>query len=156
MLKKANKAPLIIEDLHDRALVFINGKFKGVMYRNDKQPTINIKVPREGIYLDILVENMGRVNYGPYLVDRKGITKGVRIGQQYIYNWVIYTLEMDNLEGLKFVKGTLCECPCFFRGKFEVDEPCDTFLKVSGWTKGVCYINGFNLIIVCLKGSLFF
>ena len=140
-----DEAPLIIEDLHDRALVFIDGKFKGVMHRNDKQPSINIRVPREGISLDILVENMGRVNYGPYLADRKGITKGVRIGQQYIYNWTIYTLEMDNLESLKFVEKTSCEFPCFFRGEFEVDEPCDTFLKLSGWTKCVCYINGFNL-----------
>lgn len=140
-----DESPLILQDVRDRALVFVDDQFAGVIYRDDKEPSIYIKVPKEGIKLDILVENMGRTNYGPNMLDRKGITYGVRMGQQFIYNWTIYTLEMDNLHKLNFNKDKQIECPAFYRGEFEVAKPFDTFLKLSGWTKGVCYINGFNL-----------
>lgn len=36
--------------------------------------------------LEILVENMGRINYGPLLKDSKGITEGVRLDRQFLFN----------------------------------------------------------------------
>lgn len=36
--------------------------------------------------------------------------------------------------------------PTFFKGEFNVEgTPQDTFLAMDGWTKGVAWINGFNL-----------
>lgn len=136
--------PLFIQDVHDRALIFLDGRFKGVMARDENKPLI-IDVPKEGAQLDILVENMGRINYGPYLKDYKGITQGVRLGNQFLFDWTIYCLPLEDLSGLKFNSVKVGKCPGFFKGTFKVDELADTFLSMEGWKKGVVFINGFNL-----------
>lgn len=135
---------LHLQDVHDRALIFVNDEYRGVIDRWDEQ-TVSFNIPIDGIRLDILVENMGRVNYGPYFGDTKGITEGVRLDQQFLYNWAIYPLPLDDLSSLEFNKDSNTSKPAFFKGEFEVGEIADTFLELSGWTKGVAYINGFNL-----------
>lgn len=103
-----------------------------------------VDIPPEGATLDILVENMGRVNYGPHLHDRKGITHGVLLQGQFLYHWDIFTLPLDTLDVLSF-SSDVSTAPGFFRGTFSVEEVGDTFLALPGWTKGVCFLNGFNL-----------
>ena len=139
-------------DVHDRALIFLNDKYKGVIERNGDEK-VYVDIPSEGAKLSILVENMGRINYGPKLKDMKGITEGVRLDYQFIFNWDIYTLPMTmtSLSNLKYsnIKETSCikqsEGPIFYRGTIEINEPNDTFLELKGWTKGIVLINGFNL-----------
>ncbi|RAV19912.1 glycoside hydrolase family 35 protein [Paenibacillus contaminans] len=164
---------LVLQDVHDRALIFLNGEYKGVIERRkDWTGKIMLEIPAEGATLGILVENMGRTNYGAFLKDYKGITEGVKFGYQFLYHWTIHTLPLDDLKGLTFgalSSGTAspfttlaaaeeacgpegCAIdpyakgePAFYRATFTVDEPCDTFLSTAGWTKGVVYINGFNI-----------
>ncbi|GJM79465.1 hypothetical protein HMSSN139_19610 [Paenibacillus sp. HMSSN-139] len=105
--------------------------------------------------MDILVENMGRINYGPLLRDAKGITEGVRIDNQFQYGWTVRTLPLDPdaLVALEYkgsegqAEGAAGEpgLPGFYRGCFEAIEIGDTFLRMDGWNKGVAWINGFNL-----------
>ena len=95
--------------------------------------------------IEILIENMGRVNYGPDLLDRKGITEGVLLGQQYLFGWTIFPLPLDDLSGLPFSPPHSADMPAFFRGMFQVSAAGDTFLALPGWTKGLCWVNGFNL-----------
>ncbi|MFH1567795.1 MAG: beta-galactosidase, partial [Gemmatimonadota bacterium] len=103
-------------------------------------------VPPEGMALDLLVENLGRVNYGPDLLDRKGITEGVLLGQQYLHGWTIRSLPLTDLSGLRFAAGAPASLPAFYRGRFEAPAaPRDTFLALPGWQKGVAWLNGFNL-----------
>ncbi len=137
--------PLTIQGLGDRAQIFVNGEAVGVLEREFPAQTLSLAVPPGGITLEILVENQGRVNFGPDLHDRKGISGGVMLGQQFLYNWTIYPLPLDNLSGLEFSEEAAGNGPRFFRASFEVKEPQDTFLTLPGWTKGVCWINGFNL-----------
>lgn len=137
--------PIILQDCHDRAQVFVDGECRGVIYRNDAQPQVQVGFSEGPHQLDLLVENMGRVNYGPQLHDRKGITLCARHGQQFLFGWTIYPLLLEDLSGLQFEAVGALTGPAFFRGTFTVDEPADTFLAVPGWTKGVCWINGFNL-----------
>lgn len=134
-----------IQELRDLALIFVDGIYKGTMYR-DREEEVVIDVP-EGctVRLDILVENMGRVNYGRFLPDRKGITEGVSVNGQFIYDWEIYPLPLDDLACLNYKKNEKSDTPTFYRGSFHVEEPADTFLKLDGWQKGVAFINGFNL-----------
>jgi beta-galactosidase GanA len=33
----------------------------------------------------------------------------------------------------------------FFRGTFRLDEPADTYIDMSGYRKGVVWVNGHNL-----------
>jgi len=139
-------AKLTIQNPRDRAVILVDKKEYAVVYRNDATFTVDIDIPAEGLQLDILVENMGRVNFGDNLPDsQKGITEGVRINGQFQFGWDIQTLPMDDLEKVSFSDSGLTEGPAFYQGEFEAKEACDTFLKVPNGTKGICWINGFNL-----------
>lgn len=138
---------LIIDEPRDRAQVFLNGSPRGTVYCNDESLALRFNA-RKGDTLDVLVENMGRSNYGPYMErnSHKGISDGVRLGNQFFFDWRIYSLRLDDLSGLAY--GPLGELPadtpCFYRGEFEVAEPADTFLRIPG-KKGIAFLNGFNL-----------
>ena len=132
-------------DVHDRAYVYLDGEFKGIQYRNDKKQNIKISIPKQGAKLSILVENMGRVNYGPYLHDKKGLVSPVRLGQQFIYHWDVYTLPLEDISSLGFANTNIAFAnePMFLKGNLNIaDEPKDTFLKFKGFKKGLVYING--------------
>ena len=131
--------------LHDRAQVFVDDEPLGILEREIAHKTLSVEIPPQGATLEFLVENMGRVNYGAELADRKGITGGVQLGQQFLFGWTIYPLPLDDLSGLRFTPGLPERWPAFFRGTFTVDEPADTYLVLPGWNKGVAWINGFNL-----------
>jgi beta-galactosidase len=139
------KAQLTLRGLHDRAQVFGNGQLLGILERAYPDASLPLTIAPEGITLDILVENMGRVNFGPDLLDRKGLTGGVLLGIQYLYNWTVFPLPLDNLADLVFSPARDGSGPAFYRGFFEVSALQDTFLALPAWTKGVCWINGFNL-----------
>ncbi|MCF2937978.1 beta-galactosidase [Paenibacillus alkaliterrae] len=141
------ESKLNLQEVRDRALIFVDGVYKGVIERWNKDREVAFSVPPEGAVVSILVENMGRINYGPYLKDPKGITEGVRFGQQFLYDWTIHTLPLNNLSKLSYrlFDETQNNQPAFYAGEFSIDEPADTFLNMKGWTKGVAYINGFNL-----------
>lgn len=141
------EAPLVLQDVHDRALVFLDGRYLGTVDRNGSTEPIAFAVPEGGAHLDVLVENMGRINYGTQLMDPKGITVGIRHGQQFLYGYKVHTLPMDDLSNLTFSSavGTECACPAFYRGVLRVNEPGDTFLRLPGWGKGFVTVNGFNI-----------
>lgn len=139
------ESELTIQDVRDRALVFINKEYKGVIDRWDNQ-TLSFEVPKEGLQIDLLVENMGRINYGPMMNDPKGITEGVRFERQFLFDWTMYPLPMDNLELLTFdEKPAAVTGPAFYKGTFTVDEIGDTFVELPGWVKGFVVVNGFNI-----------
>jgi len=137
---------LILQEVRDRALVYLDGVYQGVLERSGKDKGIRISIPEQGATVSILVENMGRTNFGPHLSDRKGITEGVRFGNQYLFGWTIYPLPLRDLHDLVYETGAPSpNTPAFYKGTFQVDELADTFLELKGWTKGVAFINGFNL-----------
>lgn len=147
------RCEIMLQDVRDRATVYVDGKFRGVAERWGAD-SVTADVPEGGAKLGILVENMGRINYGSRLRDVKGITEGVKTGarqyNQFLFGWTIRTLPLDDLSGLIYQgidEGEPLpeEEPAFYRGTFRVEEPADTFLKLDGWTKGVAFVNGFNL-----------
>lgn len=139
------ECPLVLQDVHDRALVFVNGEYRGILERDNPESTLALAFAPGDYQLDLLVESMGRVNYGPQMMDRKGITEGARLSNQFLYNWSIYPLPLDDLSRISFQPGTDTAGPIFRRGTFTVDHPADTFLELPGWTKGIVFLNGFNL-----------
>jgi len=136
---------LTVRGLHDRAQVFLDRQPVGVLERTTPDTCLPLTIPQRGATLDILVENMGRVNFGPDLLDRKGITEGVLLGGQYLFGWTLFPLPLDDLSKLRFEPSSATGGPAFYRGRFTVTAPGDTFLALPGWTKGVCWINGHNL-----------
>lgn len=149
---------LRIEGLHDRAIVFGNGKYLGTMMRDRENEPVIFNIPKDGLKLDILVESMGRVNFGyAMLKEHKGITDFVAMdtieadGSQYLWNysfktgWEHNSLPLKDLSGIDYSKTAKADRPAFFSGEFKAKKGVDTFLDMSGWDKGVVWINGFNL-----------
>lgn len=141
---KLEALKLNLQEVRDRALIYLNGEYQGVIDRNNKQEIL-LSADGPESTLEILVENMARINYGPLLKDPKGITEGVRIGNQFLFNWDIYTIPLKDIENIKYGNGNKEEYPTFYRGSFEVKEVGDTYLDFEGWEKGVVFINGFSL-----------
>ncbi|NRF94340.1 beta-galactosidase [Paenibacillus frigoriresistens] len=139
---------LHLQEVHDRAQVFLDGVYQGTVERWDSRP-LPMDIPAQGAKLDIVVENMGRVNYGPKLKDYKGITEGVRMNNQFLFDWTIYPLPLDDLLAIPFGRSAEVsernDRPAFYRGEFTVEEAGDTFVRLDNWSKGVVWINGFNL-----------
>lgn len=133
-------------DAHDRAYVFINDKFAGIRYRNDKRCKIRLSVPSDGVKLSILVENMGRINYGPYLKDHKGIVSPVRLGNQLLFHWKTYTLPLCDVENVRFnreLNPKFRKSPVFLKGRLVIeDDAKDTFMYLNNFKKGVVWVNG--------------
>ena len=140
--------PLEADFLHDRAVVFLDGRFAGIRERSRRQDEIRISLAAgESVRLDILCENMGRVNYGPNIRDRKGI-RGVRTGLRYHFGWQMTPIRLDRLAALRWSELTNAQSRAcaFLRGTLRVDgAPCDTFLRTDGFHKGIAIVNGFNL-----------
>ncbi|MGW1007399.1 glycoside hydrolase family 35 protein [Streptomyces sp. NPDC002520] len=133
---------LEIRELHDRAQVFIDGAPAGVLERNAPQKSLAIRGNGAEVTLDVLVENQGRVNFGPDLADRKGILGGVLIGQRYVFGWQHRPIPLDTPPAST---GQNSLGPSLHRATITIDEPADGFLALEGWTKGFCWINGFLL-----------
>lgn len=141
---------LALESARDRVQLFLNRVPSGIFYRNDSSfRTPVLHFPPGTNQLDLLVENLGRVNYGPYVGrDPKGIVGELMLGTQVRVGFEHYPLPLDNLEQLTFdTPDTLCEEPAFHRAVFEIgpeEEPADTFLRFPG-VHGCIFVNGINL-----------
>jgi len=142
-----NHVKLTVQEPRDRAQVFLDGKPIATMYCNDANHEVIIDVPAAGADLDILVENMGRTNYGSLLEDsKKGISTGVRVEGRFLFGWAVICLPLTDLGKLEYKEQAIPDgVPAFYRGELEIDEVADTFVRIPGGVKGVCWINGFNL-----------
>lgn len=141
-------ARLHIEDVRDRAHVYQDGVFVGVLDRDQPHAGIPLTIPAQGSRLDILVENLGRVNYGA-IHDRKGITRGVRLQWQWLTGWEMCPLDLSPLpDTLSWspASDSGSDTPVFHRGTLQINAsaPSDTWLHVSGG-HGIAWINGFCL-----------
>jgi beta-galactosidase len=138
-------ADLTINEVRDYAVVFVNGKRAGTLDRRLNQNRMPVDTPAGTSTLDILVENLGRINFGPKLrADRKGITESVTQDGRELTGWEIYPLPMDDPTSLPFSKSTT-QAPAFYRGTFDLPQTGDTFLDVSKLGIGVAWVNGRNL-----------
>lgn len=149
---------LDVSGLRDYAVVYINGEKVGELNRYYNNYTMEIDVPFNST-LEILVENMGRINYGPEIVNnKKGIISPVKINNIEIEgNWEMYTLPMQEAPDLDNIKKNdvfenvpaktkqLQGKPIIYEGVFDLSEVGDTFLDMENWDKGIVFINGINI-----------
>jgi beta-galactosidase len=145
-------ATLHVNEVHDFAWVFVDGKKIGFLDRRKNQNSCQLPATRKGAVLDILIEAMGRVNYGGALHDRKGITdkvvlSGLAGGDSELLDWQVYPLALSN-DGapgyLKFSPGRPGQMvmPAYHKGSFQLDSIGDSFLDMSTWGKGLVWVNG--------------
>nr|XP_012304564.1 beta-galactosidase-1-like protein 2 isoform X1 [Aotus nancymaae] len=137
--------------VRDRGQVFVNTVSIGFLdYKTTK---ISVPLIQGYTVLRILVENRGRVNYGENIDDqRKGLIGNLYLNDSPLKKFRIYSLDMKKSFFQRFGPdkwSSLPETPtfpAFFLSSLSISStPCDTFLKLEGWEKGVVFINGQNL-----------
>src|ERR1039458_304361 len=138
---------LVVTDVHDYATVFVDGRYIGKLDRREGVDTIALpKTDNPKPVLTILVEGMGRINFGQAMIDRKGITDRVTLNGMTLMNWQVYSLPLKDEYVQRLPQGKVDERPgIFFRGTFDLSEPADTFLDLSEYQKGLVWVNGHNL-----------
>lgn len=152
-LEGGKTAVLQLKELRDYCVVLVNGKRAGVLDRRLKMDSLQLTLPAGKVKLDLLVENLGRINFGPYLLEnKKGITEQVLFDHKEVKNWQLYKLPFDKLpvskvktkaSGAQALKGV--NAPVLKRGTFVLSATGDTYLDMSNWGKGAVWINGHNL-----------
>lgn len=143
-----NKAGVIkIKDLRDYGIIFINGKRIGVLDRRLNEDSMAVDLPKGKVVLDILVENMGRINFGEYLLkNKKGITESVMLNNKELIDWKMYSLPFDNINSVAIKNKKVVDAiPVLKKGNFEIKTTGDTYLDMSNWGKGIVWVNGHNL-----------
>lgn len=154
-------ALLTVNEPHDYAQIFIDGKYNGTLDRRNAEKELVIQPCRKGAQLDILVEAMGRINFGRAIRDFKGITDNVTVtvekdGHKWVddlKNWQVFNItdEYDTYAAMDFRPLDMCmrreeRLPRgVYRATFNVSKPSDTFLDFESWGKGLVYVNGHAL-----------
>lgn len=138
---------LHLKDLRDYAVVFVDGKRLGILDRRLYQDSLQLNLSKGTHQLDILVENLGRVNFGPYLLkNKKGITERVTYNNREVTDWKMFGLPLRTVNNIAFSKKKVAASnPVIQRGYFTIDKPVDTYFDMSAWGKGVVWVNGHNL-----------
>lgn len=138
---------LKIAGLRDYALVFLNGKRVAVLDRRLKQDSLNIALPNGKVVLDILVENLGRINFGPYLLkNKKGITGKVSFNDKELKGWQMFSLPFDDIHAVSYTyKALIPNAPVIRKGTFDLQIVGDSYLDMSNWGKGCVWVNGHHL-----------
>ncbi len=138
-------ATLEAQAIRDFGYVFVDGQRVGILDRRKASAKMTLPAREKSAQLDILVEPMGRVNFGPEMADRKGLIAPVKLGGEVLKGWRIYNLPLDDqmLAGLKYddAKPAAGE-PAFWRGNFTLEKAADTFLDLHHWGKGDLWLNG--------------
>ncbi|WP_426328921.1 glycoside hydrolase family 35 protein [Pedobacter sp. R-06] len=148
-IEGGKKGELQIRQLRDYALIFINQKRVGILDRRLNQNTLALTLPKGEVQLDIFVENMGRVNFGKYLLEnKKGITEQVTFAGTEVKNWSMYGFPFSNINSYT-TKATPStgtgNGPTLQKGSFQISTIADTYLDMTDWGKGVVWVNGHNL-----------
>ncbi|MFF1446824.1 beta-galactosidase family protein [Streptomyces sp. NPDC058274] len=138
--------PLRVRGLRDLAVVHVDGKPAGVLTEEDAV----LGEPVAGYArVELWVESLGRVNYGPRVGEPKGITGGLLHERQYLHGVRARALRLDALDGgvgrVPFGELPADGAPGLYRGTFSVRGAGDAFLELPGWTRGFVWVNGFNL-----------
>ncbi|TSD67907.1 beta-galactosidase [Inquilinus sp. KBS0705] len=147
-LKDAVNGLLKIKEMRDYATVYLNGQRISILDRRLKQDSLQLSSLTPNSTLDILVENNGRINYGPFLTEnRQGITESVTLNGQELTGWKMYQFPFSTLAGWHYgpaqTEGIVQ--PGLYRGTFSLRTTGDTYLDMHGFGKGFVYLNGHNL-----------
>ncbi len=152
-------AKLHIENGHDHIQVFIGDKYIGTLDRRmgEKDIVLPSQSTKQTLYL--VVEAMGRINFGRAIKDFKGIVGDaemtIELGGNHftasLKNWNTYMIPdiYEFYKGRKYTTDNVADKsarhPGYYKATFNVKKPGDTFIDMSTWGKGLVYVNGHAL-----------
>lgn len=144
-----------IRGLQDRAHVWVDGEFAGILTDANGAEGLKVKGNGQLAAIEILVENQGRINYGPLFGQGKGILDGVLINQRYTFHWEQRAIDLEQTlpELLALADSSATETAGtqpsngvgFHTASFTSTSDADTYLALPGFGKGFVWINGFML-----------
>ncbi|MBR3101513.1 MAG: beta-galactosidase [Muribaculaceae bacterium] len=146
---------LTVNQCHDYGRVFVDSVQVGTIDRRLGQSAVTLPPSKQGAQLTIMVEGMGRINFGQAIADRKGITHQVTIttaddADIPLTLWDIslipddYECAINALSKTDKTTATLGAAG-YYRGYFDLDSVGDTFLCTEHFGKGQVYVNGHPL-----------
>ena len=145
----ADEEKIRVIDGRDRMQLFVDERYIASQYQTEIGEDIFVAAEKKASHrIDILIENMGRVNYGhKFLADtqRKGIRTGVCKDLHFLNNWKQYPLPMTNPDKIDFSGAWQAHQPAFYAYDFDLVGPKDTYLDLSGFGKGVAFVNGSHI-----------
>ncbi|MEU7786494.1 beta-galactosidase family protein [Amycolatopsis sp. NPDC049159] len=138
---------LTFGEVRDRATVFFDGDPVGTLSREHHDRAIAL--PRAAGELLVLVEDQGRVDYGPRIGEAKGIVGGAELHGEPLTGWDVLPFDLTEVPSLRsatkaVVPGPVAG-PVLLRADIDVDAPADLFLDTGEWGKGLAWFNGFPL-----------
>ena len=150
---------VLTAEMHDFAQVFINGEYIGKVDRVKNEKSVTLPPVKKGQKLLILVEGMGRINFGRAIKDFKGIVGDVTISAEVdnnevtwkprewwqcatddSYETAVNTLRLTANSNIN--KATEYTKRGYYRGYFNLKKVGDTFLNFETWGKGQVWVNG--------------
>ena len=167
MLPELPVSSVLTAEFHDFAQVFIDGKYIGKIDRVKNEKSLTIPPTKAGSLLVIVVEAMGRINFGRAIKDFKGIVGNVTISSKVGKHDVTYSLKgwekyfvndkyetallalhrASATENNEYIEGFKDDAKMmggrgYYRGYFNINKVGDTFLNFETWGKGQVYVNG--------------
>lgn len=146
-----NPVNLTVNSVRDRAIIYLDQVQVGTMNRLKANTTMFLNISNDSTQkLSILIENQGRINYGDFIEDRKGIVGHVLLENTKLGPWRMIAHPLNETSWLSSIKPVeSVQVPAFYRTQFTLPEnytnTLDTYLDTSGWTKGVAFLNDINL-----------
>ncbi|WP_157002263.1 glycoside hydrolase family 35 protein [Agromyces laixinhei] len=134
---EAGENVLALKGLHDRATVFVDGTRVATLDRDGETSTA-LPVSDRPVVITLIVENLGRINYGPKIGEHKGILEGVLLGRRYVHGWTHRVIPMDAPQPIG-ATGT----DGYAVAELDVADPADAWLAFPGGVKGFVWVNGF-------------
>lgn len=156
----------LLGPIKDRAIIMIDGKILTKIEDGAKNLNIHLNqtewfVNQDGEYtVDILVENLGRANWGTSLMDteRKGINSTILFDGNVCNEIHTYTFDLNE----NFMNHTVPQLkwnqflhdnddkqkrhgPRLYRTRLSISNTTDTFVELPGWTYGNVFVNNFNI-----------
>jgi beta-galactosidase len=153
----AAAAVLTVGEVRDRAQVFLDRQGVGVLARDHHDTSLALPPGARG-RLEILVEDQGRVDYGPRIGEAKGLIGPVSVAGRELRGWDVRPIPLDDIAAVgaalrdrperdhqpTALAGQLAG-PAFARAVFDLPEAADLYLSTAGWGKGFAWVNGFCL-----------
>ena len=149
---------------HDYAIVCLDGRPVGTLDRTKQLETLTLPAAKAGTRLTLILEGMGRINFGWGIHDFKGLAGKATITSEdgnalftiEPKQWEMSTLP-DTYENCtraftRKVKSKLQTKAGYYRGFFHLKRVGDTFLHTEAFGKGLVYVNGYAIGRIWHKG----
>ena len=126
--------------VHDRAYITVDRALIDVIQR-DHEHTVTIPAGD----LDIIIENLGRINFGGDMFEFKGIIGNVYLNDHELSGFEMCVMPLKEIHSIPIYGKPDASPLTFHRAVFNVGKVANTYLNPTGWKKGVAFVNGYNL-----------